>query len=118
MKGNKLASEIIGRITVFEVDIKSFLRKADKKPENDIAINLIKEKVKKLNTLRNDFIAEIEIKKELKLLKKLILTADYILIEIKNIKCEKKYLNEKTDLIAKIFMIYDKSKQLLKLLNN
>ena len=118
MSKKNLTKEIIGRVTLLDVYIKSFIRKTKRYSEDTTALNFIKQKNKELTELTESYISEFDTEKEIKILEKMILTADFLLFEFKNFKCEEKHLNEKSDIIAKTFMIYDKSKQLCDFLKN
>ncbi|NOZ34816.1 MAG: hypothetical protein GXO80_05920 [Chlorobi bacterium] len=112
MKTNETIKEIIGRITVYKLDISLFINDLVKVSDNKSELFFIKQKTEELTTLIDLIFTEESIDKKINYTEKLILTADFLLTELKELKCDDKFLNEKTDLIAKTFMIFDKAENL------
>ncbi len=117
MRTDQTIKEIIGRITVYKLDINLFINDLSKVSDSQSELFLIKQKAEELTTLIDLIQTEENIDKKINDSEKLILTADFLLTKLKELKCNDKFLNEKTDLIAKTFMIFDKAETLRALIS-
>lgn len=104
------------RIILYIFDLESFIKSIEIKNHNPEFYQTISEKIKDLSISANELVRKNSRNKTI-FLKNIQETSDLLLTNLKNLKCPDDFINEKADLLARTFIIWEHSGNLLSLNN-
>jgi len=93
-------------IKIYLFEIENFINSLSEFESNSSLIKNIRKQTEKLSKLHKE-LSNSDIKNSKPCLKNIEIIADTLLNELKKLKCSDLFLNEKTDLTAKTYMIWE-----------
>ncbi|RLD47689.1 MAG: hypothetical protein DRI94_13635 [Bacteroidetes bacterium] len=103
-------------ITLYIFDLDSFIKSIKLNNSNRELYQTVSEKITDLSTFANELLLENSTNKT-NFLKNIQGISDLLLSKLKELKCSSERFNEKADLLARTFIIWEHSGSLLSLVN-